>query len=363
VAHGSARATVEATIDAAALLRRVITDDLRCELRERDATLLAASGPARGGSATVRAEIGAEGWSQSPWRIDCATSVLPAVAMLEPVVDTYRTTLALNLLVMASAVLLGLFAMRETRRRQYLEDRAREDERVRGIERQLFHAERLSTAGRLAAGLAHEINNPLEGLGNYLSLARDAIGSRDLAGARRHLDRAGEGLVLAAGIVRRVLAHSERATPPFTRVDVGDVLRQSVDFVRAHERYRAFEFDLDVASDTWARGSPIMLGQVFLNLVLNACEAQGAHGSVRLACRRLADTIVAEVADRGPGVAPDERERIFEPFHSSKGSAGLGLSVCRSIVRDHAGTIDVGDREVGGAVFTVRIPAAGGGDG
>jgi signal transduction histidine kinase len=361
VAHGPAVARLEAALDAEALLRRATGDGMACELRDREGSVLGAFGEGvLAQSLSVRAEIAADGWSPgAPWTLECATTVLPAVAMLEPVVGQYRTTLALNLLVMLSAVALGWVAMRETRRRQYIEDRAREEQRVREVERQLFHAERLSTAGRLAAGMAHEINNPLEGLSNYLSLARDAIEAGNPAAARRHLDRANEGLVLAAGIVRRVLDHSERSTPPFSRVDLVDVLRQSVDFVRAHERFRGFRFDLDVPPGTAAHGSPIMLGQVFLNLVLNACEAQGERGEVAVRARRAGDAVVVEVADRGPGVPPAERDRIFEAFHSTKGSNGLGLSVCRAIVRDHGGGLDVADREGGGAVFRVRLPAEG----
>ena len=358
-AHGPARATVEASLDPAALLERAVGEGLICELRDAAGNVLGAVGVPPDSPARARAEVAADGWAPPPpWRVECAAPVVPALAMLEPVVGQYRTTLALNLLVMALAVALGLFAVHETRRRQYVEDRAREERRVREVERQLFHAERLSTAGRLAAGMAHEINNPLEGMSNYLALARDALGSGDGAAARRHLDRAGEGLVLAAGIVRRVLDHSDRSTPPFTCVNLGDLLRQSVDFVRDHERFRSVRFEFDIEPGSCARGSQVMLGQVFLNLVLNACEAQGQDGHVLVRSRRDGNAVVAEIADRGPGVAAAERERIFEAFHSTKSSAGLGLSVCRSIVRDHGGQIAVADREGGGAVFRVRLASA-----
>ena len=105
-------------------------------------------------------------------------------------------------------------------------------------------------------------------------------------------------------------------------------------------------------------GNPIMIGQVATNLILNACEAQPEGGEVAVVARREGERVVAEVQDRGPGVPEAERERIFEPFFSTKDSTGLGLSVCHSIVRDHGGELVVAGREGGGAVFRMTLPAA-----
>jgi signal transduction histidine kinase len=102
----------------------------------------------------------------------------------------------------------------------------------------------------------------------------------------------------------------------------------------------------------------VTLGQLTLNLLLNALQAEPADGPVEVAAREDAGTIVLEVRDRGPGVAPAVRDHLFEPFTSTRGSSGLGLAVCKGIVDDHGGTIAVGDREGGGAVFTVRLPRA-----
>jgi signal transduction histidine kinase len=104
----------------------------------------------------------------------------------------------------------------------------------------------------------------------------------------------------------------------------------------------------------------VALGQVFLNLMLNACEAQPGGGEVRVASRREADAVVVEVADRGPGLPADHRERLFRPFSSSKGSSGLGLFICSEILRQHAGSIEAHDRPGGGGLFVVRLPLAGG---
>jgi signal transduction histidine kinase len=104
-------------------------------------------------------------------------------------------------------------------------------------------------------------------------------------------------------------------------------------------------------------GSPIMLGQVAMNLIVNACEAQPQGGEVVVSSRRDGDRAVAEVADRGPGVAAAAAERIFEPFFSTKNSTGLGLSICHSIVRQHGGDLTAHPRDGGGAIFRMSLPA------
>jgi signal transduction histidine kinase len=96
---------------------------------------------------------------------------------------------------------------------------------------------------------------------------------------------------------------------------------------------------------------------VFLNLVLNACEAQPQGGEVRIEARAAARGVTIDIADRGPGVPAAESGRIFEPFYSTKHSSGLGLSVCHAIVTQHRGTIAVFDRPGGGALFRIELPA------
>jgi len=280
------------------------------------------------------------------------------MSLVEPVAARYRAALALNLGVMALAVLLGGFALQQVRRRERLESAAREEARVRELERQLFHAERLTTVGRLAAGIAHELNNPLEGMANYLSLGRDALARGDLAAARRHLDSVRAGLERAAGVVRQVLAHADPAKTPLTPLDLNQVLQESFDFMRSRRDFASIRFDRSLSDERlMVLGSPVMLSQVTANLILNACEAQPRGGEVCVRSRREVGCVVAEVSDRGPGVSVPDRERIFEPFFSTKDSTGLGLSICHSIVRQHSGELSVRAREGGGAVFRLKLPS------
>jgi signal transduction histidine kinase len=101
-----------------------------------------------------------------------------------------------------------------------------------------------------------------------------------------------------------------------------------------------------------------MLGQVAMNLLVNGCEAQAAGGEVRVVCRREGRQAVVDFLDRGPGVAEADRERIFEPFFSTKDSTGLGLAICHTIVGQHGGELTVEPRPGGGSLFRMRLPAS-----
>ena len=167
-----------------------------------------------------------------------------------------------------------------------------------------------------------------------------------------------QGLDRAAGIVRQVLAHADPAKAPRTPVDLNELLRETEGFVRSRKEFGHVRFELDLAdAPLLVHGNPVMLGQVVMNLIVNACEVQPERGEVRVSSRAVDGGVVAEFADRGPGVAEADRQRIFEPFFSTKDSTGLGLSICHTIMRQHDGELDVRPRQGGGAVFRMRLPA------
>jgi signal transduction histidine kinase len=355
--------TLESEVDGAALLdpgeALAPTRPRHCELRDASGALLGRSPLGQGpepAEPPSAAGVSAEGWSvPEPLRLACRQE---ALALAEPVFARYRTTLALNLGVMALALLLGGFAVQQARRRAGLEAHAAEEAHVRELERQLFHAERLSTVGRLAAGIAHELNNPLEGMSNYLVLARDALARGDGEGAGRHLGGVKQGLDRAASVVRQVLAHADPAKAPLSPCDLNDVLRETVEFVRSRREFEHVEVVLELdRAPVVVQGSAVMLGQVAMNLLVNGCEAQAASGEVRVVSRREGDRAVVEFMDRGPGVAEADRRRIFEPFFSTKDSTGLGLAICHTIVSQHGGELTVEPRPGGGSLFRLRLPA------
>ena len=332
-----------------------------CELRDAAGLMLGRfprgrRPPVEESDAEGQAAVRSEGWSAAgPFTLACRRATA-AAGLDEPIFARYRTTFALNLAVMALALLLGGFAVQQARSRAGLEARAAEEARVRELERRLFHAERLSTVGRLAAGIAHELNNPLEGMANYLALARDASARGDSEAAARHLAAVKQGLERAAAIVRQVLAHADPAKTPMTPVDLNRVLRETGDFVRSRREFAHVEIAYELWSDPLVvRGSPVMLGQVAMNLIVNGCEAQPTRGELRVVSRREGGQAVVEFQDRGPGIAEADRERIFEPFFSTKNSTGLGLSICHTIVGQHGGELSVEPRPGGGTLFRMRL--------
>jgi signal transduction histidine kinase len=362
-------ATIETEVEPSALLDIVSggrEGTLSCTLSDGSGAVLARhptaplrTGPPDEKDVVATVPVRAEGWSlRAPLRLACSEPERTVVGLAEPVWARYRTTFALNAGVMVLALLLGGFAVQQARRRARLEAQAAEETRVRELERQLLHAERLTTVGRLAAGIAHEINNPLEGMSNYLTLARDALARGDAEAAERHVAAVRQGLDRAAGIVRQVLAHADPAKAPRTPVDLNEILRDTQRFVRSRREFSHVRFLLDLAEGPlFVRGSPVMLGQVAVNLILNACEVQPEAGEVQVSSRREGPHVVVEVADRGPGIAEADRERVFEPFFSTRDSTGLGLSICHTIVRQHEGEIDVNPRPGGGTVFRMKLPA------
>ena len=159
-----------------------------------------------------------------------------------------------------------------------------------------------------------------------------------------------------------MLQHADPATAPRSVLDLNTVLRQTVEFVRSRAEFGTVRFDQELAPQpVGVQGSQALLAQVVLNLLLNACEAQPSGGEVRVSSRRDGERVIAEIADRGPGVPPGDTARVFEPFYSTKQSTGLGLSICYSIVTQHGGDLAVSHRPGGGAVFRMSLPAAGGG--
>jgi signal transduction histidine kinase len=226
------------------------------------------------------------------------------------------------------------------------------------LEQQLHHADRLTTIGHLAAGVAHEINEPLGGILGFAQLARKAP---DVAESTANdLDRIIASCLQAREIVRKLKLFARQAPIQRTWVSLADVVQDACSLVEARCTNQGIDIvtDFDTAIPTM-HADPLQLKQVLVNLAVNAMQAMPGGGRLTIATRLDGRTVVIGVKDTGFGIAEEVVTEIFSPFFTTKDvgeGTGLGLSVVHGIVTAHGGTIDI-ESEIGkGATFVVRLP-------
>ncbi len=246
---------------------------------------------------------------------------------------------------------------------------------VAGLRDRLLLSGRLAAVGELAAGIAHEINNPLAFVRANLGLMRrdwgalvaecekagvGPAGRELLSEGEEMLDESLEGVDRAGAIIRDVQGLAHGGGRARQALDLNPLLEGALRLAAPQLRGRA-RIETHLHPVPLVLGAPQELQQVFLNLLLNASHAIKAHGTIRIETRDEGDWATVEVADDGCGIAPEIRERIFDPFFTTKNvgeGTGLGLGIAYNIVRSHGGEIDVTSEPGAGARFRVRLPRA-----
>lgn len=247
---------------------------------------------------------------------------------------------------------------------------ARDITAKKSLEEQLFHAEKLASMGKLAAGVAHEINNPLEGMNNYLDLLLSETPEADPR--RGYALLLGQGLERIASVVKRVLSFAEPSRPERQRVEVNEALEKTISFVKSLPSFRAVKIQT-----TFNEALPPLLAdrgqleQLFLNILLNASEAMPGGGLLQVTTSLhhgpgeggRGKNLLITFGDTGPGIPSEALDKVFDPFFSTKGSTGLGLSVVYGIVQAHQGSIRVKSQPGQGTTFEVQFPLSPDGSG
>jgi two-component system NtrC family sensor kinase len=225
---------------------------------------------------------------------------------------------------------------------------------------QLVHTDKIASLGRMAAGVAHEINNPLAGILIYAELLQ-----RDLAGDavhRENIEVIINQTMRCQQIVHRLLDFSRQSLGDRKLFDANDIIQRCVELIS----HQAFFHNITVIQhlDPFLPqivGDPGQLQQVVTNLLLNAADAMNGHGQITIASRpTLAeDGIVLTFTDTGCGIPSEIRDKIFEPFFTTKPpgkGTGLGLSIVFGVIQRHGGTISADSPPGGGTTFTIRLP-------
>ena len=228
------------------------------------------------------------------------------------------------------------------------------------IQRKLSDAERLAVIGRRAARVAHELNNPLDGILRYINLTMRFVERENLAKPEEYLTQCKQGLMRMVQIIGELLEFSRSTYMPSEHVKIDQVIEDAVKPMEP----RASSLNVRI-SRNYALGLPPVrsgnLFQVFCNLVKNALDAMPEGGELKISTRPAADnTIVVEFRDTGTGLPETGAMAIFEPFFTTKdkdGGTGLGLSICRDIIESYRGRITAENAPGRGAIFTVYLPA------
>ena len=226
------------------------------------------------------------------------------------------------------------------------------------LQRQLGRAQRLATMGQLTAKIAHEIGTPLNSIALHVQLLRRSAGLSELDRQRLvTIDGQIHRLVVT---VQSLLAATRGQGQRLEPTDLNLLVRGVTNLMSPVLSSKRITCSLVSAEGLpKIQVDPHQLQQVLLNLLTNAVDAMPLGGFLSVSTAAVEGMACLRVADSGPGIAPGDRDRIFEPFHTTKdrsGGTGLGLAICRQLVEAHHGTIAVGDTPGGGATFEVRLP-------
>ncbi|OGW43892.1 MAG: hypothetical protein A2X57_00550 [Nitrospirae bacterium GWD2_57_8] len=225
----------------------------------------------------------------------------------------------------------------------------------------LVEAEKLASVGRLAAGIAHEINNPLTAVLTFSNLMLEQCLKDDprcdkLALIARETTR-------ARNIVRQLLNFGREIIIKPEHLNINNPVVEIIESLEAQEAFQDITLTMDLAGDIpEVSADPAQIGQVVLNLLLNAIHAIERPGKIHVATRNAGKTVDIAIADSGSGIAPEHLNKIFDPFYTTKDAlkgTGLGLAVSYGIIKKHGGDIKVSSEIGTGTTFTVRLPLHG----
>jgi len=222
--------------------------------------------------------------------------------------------------------------------------------------KQVLVQDRLASIGKLAGGIAHELNNPLDGVLRYINLSLEHLKEDDII--RGYLLEAKQGLNRMVNIVRSLLACSRNTPLSKTKINLNDAVQEALIGIQSEIFHKSIHIQKDLGNDL-APINDLGLERVISNLVRNAIDAVEQKGEITISTRCENDALVLKVNDNGCGIPQESVEKIFEPFYTTKDidkGCGLGLTIVSEIVKAYSGTIAIDSEPKKGTTFTITLP-------
>ncbi len=239
----------------------------------------------------------------------------------------------------------------KNRLEEKVEERTQE---LKEIQTELAQKEKLAAVGQLAAGVGHELRNPLAAIKNSVYYLKTKIGDRDPK-VSKHVEIMDKEIGMANKIITDLLGFSRLSRVEVGAIDLNSVVEDTFVGLTVPETVKVRRELTPVLPPV--KGDPDQLKQVFLNLAINAFQAMPSGGELKVATRRNVDSVEIEFTDNGEGIAPENLSRVFDPFFTTKSKGiGLGLAVSYGIIERHGGSINVQSTRGLGATFLVKLP-------
>ncbi len=237
------------------------------------------------------------------------------------------------------------------------------DERLKKhAQQKIMESERLATIGQLAAGVAHELNNPLGGILIYSHLLLENLNENDPR--RENLEKIVTQATRCKGIVKGLLDFSRQTEPKVNLGDINEVIKSALSLVENQSLFQNIRISKDfLPSSLLVMMDSAQIQQVFINIILNAAEAMNGKGNLKIDTAISEDKkwVIVEFTDTGCGIPKENIEKLFEPFFTTKEvghGTGLGLAISYGIIQRHKGIIEVKSQVGKGTTFTIRLPVA-----